>query len=89
MDGGRRGIGGNLLAQLEDGERDGDDEGEEGQLKSVPCFETQHADGQRHQGHCLEEDEDHNGDQDLADLVLLACQNSSNYVTITNNNFIF
>lgn len=59
-----------LLAQLEDGQASGGDEGEERELKGVPGLETQHAQSQRDQGHGLQEDEHHDGDKDLLQLGL-------------------
>lgn len=59
-----------LLAELEDGQRDGDHEGEEGQLQSVPGLQTEDTDGERDEGHGLEEDEHQDGDDDLLELSL-------------------
>lgn len=59
-----------LLAQLEDSQTSGGDEGEEGQLERVPSLQTQHAEGQGDQGHGLQEDEHHDGDEDLLQLGL-------------------
>lgn len=55
----------NLLAQLEDGQSNRDDEAEEGQLKGVPCLETEHTNGQWDQSHRLQQDKDHDGDDDF------------------------
>lgn len=72
MSGDRSGVAvsGDLLAQLEDSQTDGDDEGEEGQLKGVPGLESQDTNGQRDEGYGLEQDEDQNGDDDLLELGL-------------------
>jgi hypothetical protein len=67
---GRRSVGGDLLAQLEDGESHGDDEREEAELERVPGLEAEHADGQGHQGHGLQQDEHQDGDDDLLQLAL-------------------
>lgn len=58
----------NLLAELEDGQSDGYDEREEGQLQRVPGLQTEDAEGQRDEGHGLEEDEHQDGDDDLLEL---------------------
>lgn len=63
-------IGSDLLAQLENGQTDGDDEGEKAELKGIPCLETEYTDSQRNQGHCLQQNEHHQRDQDLLQLAL-------------------
>lgn len=74
MDGGRRRrVAGDLLEQLEHGQADGDEEGEEAELESVPGLESQDAESQRDQSHGLEQHEHQDGDQDLLQLVLAAC----------------
>lgn len=70
---GRRSVGGDLLAQLEDGESHGDDEREEAELESVPGLKPEHTDGQGHQSHGLQEDEHQDGDDDLLQLSLAGC----------------
>jgi hypothetical protein len=67
---GRRSVGGDLLAQLEDGQSHGDDEREEAELERVPGLEPEHADGQGHQGHGLQQHEHQDGDDDLLQLAL-------------------
>lgn len=57
-----------LLAQLEDGQRDGDDEREEGQLQRVEGLQTEHAERQWNQGDGLQQDEHHDWDDDLLQL---------------------
>lgn len=71
---------GDLLEQLEHGEADGDQEGEEAELQSVPGLESQHTDGQRDQSHCLKKDEDQDGHEDLLQLVLAACNSKINTI---------
>lgn len=71
---GRGSVGGDLLAQLEDGESHGDDEREEAELKGVPGLESKHADGQGHQGHGLQQHEHQDGDDDLLQLALASCE---------------
>lgn len=61
-------ISSDFLAQLEDGESDGHNEGEERELKSVPGFQTQDTESQRDEGDGLEEDEDQDGNEDLLQL---------------------
>lgn len=56
---------GYLLAQLEDGQRDGDDEREEGQLQRIEGLQTEHAERQWNQGDGLQQDEHHDWDDDL------------------------
>lgn len=63
-------IGSDLLAKLEDGQADGDDEAEERQLQGVPSLETEDSDGQRNEGHGLEEDEHEDRYDDLLELGL-------------------
>lgn len=41
-------------------------------MEGVPGFEAEDSDGEGNQSHGLEQDEDHDRDEDLADLVLLA-----------------
>lgn len=57
-----------LLAQLEDGQTDGDDEREEGQLQGVPGLQTKDSDSHWDQSHSLQKDEHHDGDDDLLQL---------------------
>lgn len=59
-----------LLAQLEDGQTGGGDEREERQLECVPGLQSQHAESQRDEGHGLQQDKDHDGDEDLLQLGL-------------------
>lgn len=74
VDGGRgRRVTGDLLEQLEHRQTDGDEEGEEAELESVPGLESQDAESQRDQSHGLEQNEHQDGDQDLLQLVLAAC----------------
>lgn len=61
-------VGGDFLAELEDGHSDGDDEAEEGELEGVPGLETEDTDGERDESHGLEQDEDEDGDDDLLQL---------------------
>lgn len=74
VDGGRRRrVAGDLLEQLEHGQADGDEEGEEAELESVPGLESQDTESQRDQSHGLEQHEYQDGDEDLLQLVLAAC----------------
>lgn len=74
VDGGRGWrVTGDLLEQLEHRQTDGDEEGEEAELESVPGLESQDAESQRDQSHGLEQHEHQDGDQDLLQLVLAAC----------------
>lgn len=57
-----------LLAQLEDGQSDGDNEREEGELKRVPGLQTEDTDGQGDQGHSLQQHEHQDRDDDLLKL---------------------
>ena len=70
-------VGGDLLAELEDGQADGDDEREEGELQGVPGLQTEHTDGQGDEGHSLEQDEDQDGDDDLLELGLAGLSNGA------------
>lgn len=75
VDGGRgRRVTGDLLEQLEHRQTDGDEEGEEAELESVPGLESQDAESQRDQSHGLEQHKHQDGDQDLLQLVLAACE---------------
>lgn len=66
-----RGFGG-FLHQLEDGQSDGDDEREEGQLQGVPGLQAQHSDGERDQRQSLEHDEHHDRHEDFLQLMAFA-----------------
>lgn len=59
-----------LLAQLEDGEGDRDDEREERQLERVPGLQSKDSQGEGHQGNDLQQDEHQDGDDDLLQLGL-------------------
>ena len=59
-----------LLAQGEDGQSGGGDEGEEGQLEGVPGLQSQDSQSQGDQSHGLQEHEHHDGDEDLLQLGL-------------------
>lgn len=61
-------VGGDFLAQLEDGHTDGHDEAEEGELQGVPGLQAEHADREGDQGHRLEEDEHEDRYDDLLQL---------------------
>lgn len=67
-------VGGDLLAQLEDGQTDGDDEGEEGQLEGVPGLQSQDTEGEWHQGHRFKEHEHQDGDEDLLQFGFTCCK---------------
>lgn len=62
-----------LLAEVEDCQGQRCDETEEAELEGVPCLEAEDSQSQWDQGHGLEEDEDNDGDQELTELLLLAC----------------
>lgn len=62
-----------LLDQLEDGQTDGYDEREEGQLQGVPRLQTEYSDGERDERERLEHDENHDGHEDLLQLMTFAC----------------
>lgn len=59
-----------LLAQLEDGQSNGDDEREEGQLEGVPGLQSQDTESHWDQSHGLQKDEHHDWDDDLLQLGL-------------------
>jgi len=67
-DGGDMAIGGDLLAQLEDGHADRHDEAEERELQRVPGFQTEYADRQRDQRHRLQQHEHEDGNDDFLQL---------------------
>lgn len=67
-----RRICGQFLAQLENGQPHGYDEGEETQLKRVPRLQAQGADKQRNQRHGFQQHEHHDGDDDLLQPALPA-----------------
>lgn len=66
-------VRGQLLAQLEDGQGHRNDEREEGQLKSVPSFDSQYTKRQWNQRHGLQQYEDENRHKNLLDFRLLPC----------------
>lgn len=63
-------VGGDLLAQLEDGQTDGHDEAEEGQLQGVPRLKAKHSNGQWDQRHGLEQNKHEDRDDHLLELGL-------------------
>lgn len=67
-DGRSMGIGGNLLAELENGHTDGHDKAEERELQSIPGLQAKYTDGQGNQSHRLQENEHENRDDDLLQL---------------------
>jgi len=67
-DGGDVAIGGDLLAQLENGHTDRHDEAEERKLQRVPGLQAEHADGQRDQRHRLQQYEYEDGNDDFLQL---------------------
>lgn len=57
-----------LLAQLEDGEGESSDEGEERQLQSIPGFKSEHSQSERDQSHGFQENEDEEGNEKFLQL---------------------
>lgn len=67
---------------MEDGQSYGDHEGEERQLESVPGLQTEDTDSQRDESHCLEENEDQDGDNDLLELSLASLSDGASAILV-------
>lgn len=64
-----------LLAQLEDGQSNGDNEWEEGQLQRVPGFQTQNTNSQRDKSHGFQENEHQDWHDDFLELSFTSFAN--------------
>jgi hypothetical protein len=61
-----------LSAQLEDGQTNGDDEREEGQLQGVPGLQTEHTESHWHQCHRFQQNENQDWDEDFLQFRFFA-----------------
>jgi hypothetical protein len=63
-----------LLAQLENGERESGDEGEERELKCIPSLKSENSERKWDQSHGFQENEDEEGDEEFLQLRFTSCK---------------